>query len=379
MPSGLAAAARAGWSATSACSCRWPARASIVTWPDRRRLWPFFALLAAYAASVVMFFVFARYRFPLVPFLLLFAAAGCVAAPRLFAAAARRVNARTLAAVVAIVAVVANWPLLSSTLHARDHRDQSRRGASGRRRARRSGRALPARHRAAARLRARLQQPGHHAAGAGASRRSDRDLSSEALQLEATIPTLTTTWPMRCSSRAAPTKRRGTFDRRWPAVQSSADSAGTHNNLGIALAAQGQFDEAIADFGAASRAEPSSASRSAIWATPWPVAGRSDEALRRCERAIEVNPTTRRRTTTSAACCSRPASWSGRGAVFAQTLRINPQSAEAHNNLGIALASQGQLPRRSPSSSAHSRSSPTSRTRSGICRGGTRCRSRCGG
>ena len=66
----------------------------IGAWPDRRRLWPFFALLAAYAASVVLFYVFARYRFPLVPFLLLLAANGLVLAPRLFAAgisgAARR-------------------------------------------------------------------------------------------------------------------------------------------------------------------------------------------------------------------------------------------------------------------------------------------------
>ena len=50
----------------------------IAAWPDRRRLWPFLALFAAYAASVVLFYVFARYRFPLVPFLLLLAANGLV-------------------------------------------------------------------------------------------------------------------------------------------------------------------------------------------------------------------------------------------------------------------------------------------------------------
>jgi 4-amino-4-deoxy-L-arabinose transferase-like glycosyltransferase len=48
-------------------------------WPDRRRLWVFYAMTFAYAASVIMFYVFARYRFPLVPFLILFAAAGIVA------------------------------------------------------------------------------------------------------------------------------------------------------------------------------------------------------------------------------------------------------------------------------------------------------------
>src|SRR5205085_3771576 len=47
-----------------------------VTWPDRRRLRILHALAIAYAASVVIFFIYARYRFPLVPFLILFAAAG---------------------------------------------------------------------------------------------------------------------------------------------------------------------------------------------------------------------------------------------------------------------------------------------------------------
>ena len=48
----------------------------IATWPERRRLWLVYALLVTYAASVVLFYVFARYRYPLVPFLLLLACAG---------------------------------------------------------------------------------------------------------------------------------------------------------------------------------------------------------------------------------------------------------------------------------------------------------------
>jgi hypothetical protein len=46
------------------------------TWADRRRLAIFYALTIAYAASVVLFYVFARYRFPLVPMLIILAAAG---------------------------------------------------------------------------------------------------------------------------------------------------------------------------------------------------------------------------------------------------------------------------------------------------------------
>src|SRR5205807_336600 len=48
----------------------------VATRRDWRRLWVFYAVIAAYASSVVVFYVFARYRFPLAPMLMLFAAAG---------------------------------------------------------------------------------------------------------------------------------------------------------------------------------------------------------------------------------------------------------------------------------------------------------------
>jgi tetratricopeptide (TPR) repeat protein len=47
-----------------------------VTWRQRERLWLLYGMVAAYTASVVLFYVFARYRYPLVPLLMLFAAGG---------------------------------------------------------------------------------------------------------------------------------------------------------------------------------------------------------------------------------------------------------------------------------------------------------------
>lgn len=79
------------------------------TWAHRRRLWVLHAMLGAYAASLVLFYVFARYRFPLVPFLVLFAAAG-IAAPR--GVTSWRVSLGASAA----AAVLSNWPLLSTDL-----------------------------------------------------------------------------------------------------------------------------------------------------------------------------------------------------------------------------------------------------------------------
>ena len=81
-------------------------------WPQRRRLWLLYALTAAYAGSVILFFVVARYRLPLVPLVIVFAAAGVLAAGRAKALPFRyRAAALTTAA---LVAVIANWPLHTS-------------------------------------------------------------------------------------------------------------------------------------------------------------------------------------------------------------------------------------------------------------------------
>jgi tetratricopeptide (TPR) repeat protein len=48
----------------------------LVTWDRRRELWLLYLLLAVYTATVVIFWVFARFRYPLVPILVLFAAVG---------------------------------------------------------------------------------------------------------------------------------------------------------------------------------------------------------------------------------------------------------------------------------------------------------------
>jgi len=70
---------------------------------DWRRLWVLYALALAFAAAVTLFYVFARYRYPLVPIVTLFAGAGVAAFPS---------RSRELLAGVALAiaaAVFANW------------------------------------------------------------------------------------------------------------------------------------------------------------------------------------------------------------------------------------------------------------------------------
>jgi tetratricopeptide (TPR) repeat protein len=80
---------------------------------DWRRLWPLIAFLLAFSSAVALFYMFSRYRYPLVPATALFAAAGLAG---LFDAARGRAPERRRDAAVAIalallLAVPSNWPV----------------------------------------------------------------------------------------------------------------------------------------------------------------------------------------------------------------------------------------------------------------------------
>jgi tetratricopeptide (TPR) repeat protein len=82
----------------------------VAGWPVRRRLWPLYAMAGTYALSVVFFYVSARYRLPLVPFLMLFAAIALALLPE-FLRSEPRIRVTTTAALVVAFAVLVNWPL----------------------------------------------------------------------------------------------------------------------------------------------------------------------------------------------------------------------------------------------------------------------------
>jgi len=87
-----------------------------LSWPERRRFALLYLLLAAYLASILFFFVFGRYRLPLVPILILFAALAVVTTAR------RRAVPRPAAVVFAATLVLVNVPLPESIGGYRDFR-----------------------------------------------------------------------------------------------------------------------------------------------------------------------------------------------------------------------------------------------------------------
>jgi tetratricopeptide (TPR) repeat protein len=78
-----------------------------------RDLWGLYAMLAIYTISVALFFVLARYRYPLVPFLLPFAGVAVTQLPAWWRSTATTAREKVQAATVIAIAVIAcNWPLL---------------------------------------------------------------------------------------------------------------------------------------------------------------------------------------------------------------------------------------------------------------------------
>ena len=86
---------------------------ALTKWPERKRLWLFYAMIAAYAASLMVFYVFARYRYPMVPLLMLFAAGGVTSVVRI-RSASLRIRLTAVTAVI-VAAALANWPLQASS------------------------------------------------------------------------------------------------------------------------------------------------------------------------------------------------------------------------------------------------------------------------
>jgi tetratricopeptide (TPR) repeat protein len=85
-----------------------------ITWPERVRLLPLHLLFLAYTASLVAFYVFGRYRLPLAPFLVLFAAAGLVRFRRF---ATTNPLPRVFASILAVgaAALFCNWPIVDKS------------------------------------------------------------------------------------------------------------------------------------------------------------------------------------------------------------------------------------------------------------------------
>lgn len=281
------------------------------TWPRRRRLLVLYWLVIAYAGSVVMFYVFARYRYPLVPFLVLFAAAGLATRRQTFRARPVSRIVPVLAAISA-VAILTNWPLLSpdlmraitehnlgSALQEQDRPDEA-----------------AAHYRRAIEIRPDYA-PAHNNLGVvlRAQGRLNEAIAhyEQALRLHPGYPNAHYNL---ANARLVQGKHDAAIAHFRTALESMPKSVEAHTNLAVALEAQGKLDEAIEHFRVAASLDAGSAHTRENLA---------NGLLARGAALLE----------------------SGKPHEAAEELRaalaLLPNSVETHNNLGIALASQGKL------------------------------------
>jgi tetratricopeptide (TPR) repeat protein len=203
--------------------CPLAAVGAVATWRDRRRLAVLYLVAGGIACSAALFFVFARYRFPMVPVILLFAGAGIDEIAGLVRERRRRELGIAAGVLVATSAVV--WlPLLH--------------GADGRPRAT-----------AYYNLAVSLEQAGDEAAALTSYRSAIAD-QPDLVQARVNLGSLLA----RSGDLAA------AIEEERSALAVRPDDAVAHTILANALFGIGHLDEAEVHYRAALRVEPSFAS-----------------------------------------------------------------------------------------------------------------------
>ena len=310
----------------------------VATWSSRSRLWLLYAMTAAYAASVVAFYVFARYRFPLVPFLMLFAAAGLAALPDIVRTRAVPGGMKAVAA-IAVTAVIANWPLLNEAWMQAVTENNLGVALQGDRRLDDA----TTHYRRAIAFRSDYA-PAYSNLGTAlrAQGRQDEAVHAyeQALKLQPDFAGAHYNLANLLLDAGNPAAAATEFRR---ALQSEPASAEVHSNLGIALAATGQGDEAILEFRRAIALDPRAAKAHRNLGDALSASGAQQEAIASLKRAAELEPGDAAIQYDLGGALLEAGQLEDAVTHLRAALRANPNFVEAHNNLGIALGSQGQI------------------------------------
>jgi tetratricopeptide (TPR) repeat protein len=311
---------------------------ALLTWRDRSRLAILHVMTVAYAASVVMFYVFARYRLPLVPLLLLFAAAAVTGLPAWWRATNGPGRLR-LGAAVGASAAIAFWPLLSTT----EMRAISETNLAVALQA--DGKLEQAE---AHYLRAIDLQPDYAPAYNNlgvmqrAAGRVDEAIATyrRAIELRGDYPDAHYNL---ANALLQQNRAQEAAEHFEIALKSIPDSAGVRNNLGIALAAQNRPADAAAAFRAAVAAEPKSAVAHRNLADALSEAGQVTEALAEYRIASTLDPNDLSARYNYGVALLEAGLTADAIVELRAAVALSPQSVDALNNLGIALGSSGDL------------------------------------
>jgi tetratricopeptide (TPR) repeat protein len=311
-----------------------------VTWFDRRRLWIFLALALTYAASVVVFFIYARYRYPLVPFMVLFTAAGLDRAGE-YLRARSRVELAAIGALVAGLLVFTHVPILDAADNraVTEHNLGSALQSAGRvdeaiAQYKKAIAIKPDYAPAYSNLGSALLSSGDAAGAINAYQQAlsiDPNFSDAHFNLGNAL--------MRVGDpvRAIPHFRRVLSD--------APDSVDARTNLGIALTATGRLDEGIDELETAVRLAPAAAMAVPERALGEALAdrGRTTEAADHLRRALSLAPDDGEAHYALGRVLLQMQQPAEAAQEFRAALAQPDAPADIHNDLGVALASASHL------------------------------------
>jgi tetratricopeptide (TPR) repeat protein len=256
-----------------------------VTWRQWRSLWLLYAMILSLAVSVAGFYVFGRYRFPLVPLLTLFAGAGVAETLEIYKKLQWRSWLLPLGAALA-VAVIVNWPI----------RGGSEPGAAG---YNNLSNAYNKEGKVAAAIdaaqRAIMLEPGYGVAHYNLGnlyvqqRKLDvaRSHFEEALRLYPNYADVHSNYGQLLAEQGDLDAGINHFRQ---AIALNPGLPRAHLNLGVALAKQGRLAEAIAPLRQAAQMTPDSADASYYLGSVLAAQNRYDEAAQLFYRALRVQP-----------------------------------------------------------------------------------------
>ena len=310
----------------------------IVSWRWRARLWILYLLIAAYATSVVVFFIYARYRFPLVPMLMVFAGIGLTDGVA-FLRTRTRAQLASMAAVLTGVVVVTHWPLLDR----RDMRAVTEHNIGAALQSEGQLDAAIERYRRAVAIKD-TYVPSYSNMGAALLERGDAagaiDAYTRALAIDPSFGdahfNLGNAWLAQGNPGAAVPHFRS-------ALAATPEAVDVLTNLGIALASSGQVMDGVARLEAAVRLAPNAVPPLRALGEVLADHDRHVEALATLQRAAELAPDDGE----IRHALGRVLLALNRTDEAIRELRLAvarpPISPGAHNDLAIALASSGQL------------------------------------
>ena len=274
------------------------------TWPRRNELTLLYLLLATYTVALVAFAVMARYRYPLVPFLILFASAGVVNIGQLWRTRPRRQLGWGVAATV-VLAVFSNWPMYSMT----------------------QMRAVTESN-----VATELQAQGNLVeAIAGYRNALERD-PDDAVAYSNLGTALAASGQF--AEAIAPYQR---------ALELAPDDADSHYNLANTLTAQGNLRDAVGQFQEALRLEPGFAEAHINLGNALVALGQPEDAAEHYRRGAELQPDGVEAFNNLGLLMAAQGRSDEAIGLFRQALSVDPNFADAHSNLGSALQQTGAI------------------------------------